>query len=1383
MNSYHQPRALALSGNKVLVGLPPARPLIESLQRMEIRFTRLKFLILALCGAFTTVAAFGQVTYTFSSTNGADIGLAVSWTPNGLPSGASQDNAQWDGLTAGNLVLNYNTGWGNSGFGTSGINIICTTNQAGSVTITSSGNSPAAGIFGITNNSPSGTLRIGDNTSHSLNLATRPGNAGTIHGFVNNSTSAAIMDSSVIWVAGGGVACVMDFGGTGDWIVNHNLRDNNSGAGPISVNWEGPGTMTWSPGGVFLSSDPLGPITINGGTVVLKGAGLCQSFSGQAAGNNTITNNGTALKYDAVGISDNISRAIRGTGTLQVNNGTLTLSGANTYTGTTLLSGGELIVGVAENFGTSGPLGVGGTISFTGGTLGFNAVNTYDYSPRFDTNANQAYRFDTAGLSVLLTNDLSSSGGTLTKLGSGTLTLSGTCSYSGLTAVGAGKLVFQGSKTGSGNITVSNSTTLSVAQGGAQMTPATLTVGTSSSAILEFNNVNNTGTAAILAGTISAGGTITVNVTSGSFTIGQSYPLFSWTGGPAPAVTLGTLTGAVGNLSTNGNTIQLNVTSLAFLWTGVNNGNWDTSTPNNWKVNGVAQSFANGGTALFDDSATGQTNVTLNSPVSPASVTVNSSTKTYSITSSGANVIGGAGSLTKNGNSVLTLSGGVNTYSGPTILSGGTLSVSALANGGSASDIGAASSSAANLVFNGGALQYTNGGTVSSDHSFTLGTAGGTIDASGFGALALNNSGSVALSGSGARVLTLTGSLTDTNTLAAVLSDNGGPTSLTKNGTGTWVLTGNNTNSGTVTIAAGTLQVGTGGASGSLGTGNVVDNGILDFNVSGTLTIGTISGSGSLINDGSGTLILPGNNIYAGGTTINNGTVQVGTGGATGQLDSIANIANNGTIIFNSTSDSTISGVISGTGQLIKRGSGLLKFIGNNTYTGTTTVDSGAQLQLTQGNTGQNASPAIINNGTVITMRQDNSVFTYAGNISGTGSLVVEVSNGNAGDSTLTGSNTYTGGTYILGGGLIIGNNGLTPNSGSIIGNVFMTNDIIHATFGPFVPATIAFNRAEDVTFPGNIVGEGSLTQQGSGRLTLTGNNTYTNGTTISGGILQIGAGGTIGSAGTGPIVDNSELDFNRSDSVTLTSVISGGGSVVQLGAGTVTLAADNTYSGTTTVSNGTLFINGNNIAAATMIISGTLGGTGTLFGPVTLNAGTTLAPGASAGSVGTLTINSDLSIGGNLAIDVNKSLPLTNDLVVVGGVLTNAGTGTLTVANLGPALTAGDKFTLFSEPVLNGAAFTVTGGGVNWTNNLAVDGSITAGSAISRPTLNFTNVGGNSLRFSWTGSFKLQVQTNSINVGLGTNWVNYPGGGTSPVIVPADATKGAVFFRLAPTP
>jgi autotransporter-associated beta strand protein len=535
-------------------------------------------------------------------------------------------------------------------------------------------------------------------------------------------------------------------------------------------------------------------------------------------------------------------------------------------------------------------------------------------------------------------------------------------------------------------------------------------------------------------------------------------------------------------------------------------------------------------------------------------------------------------------------------------------------------------------------------------------------------------------------------------------------------------------------------------------------------------------------NDGSGTVILPGNNGYTGGTTINAGTLQVGDGGATGSLANGA-IVNNGTLIFNSTGALSLgAGAVgfSGTGQLIKRGSGLLKLIGNNTFTGGATIDPGAQLQVAEGNQGT-WSCDITNHGSLLFVRQDTGVLIVTNVISGAGSVTKDVNNSNPGDVTFTGANTYTGGTIIKGGGIILGD-GITPGAGSIVGDVLFANSAVEDT-----ARTLTFNRPDDFTFSGNIVGSvtgspvgnsGAVVQNGLGTLTLTGNNTYPGGTTINSGTLQVGAGGTSGSIGSGNVADNSVLVFNRSDNVTFGGVISGAGSVVKDGAGTLTLLT-NTYTGTTTVSNGTLVVNGDHAATSTIVYGGTLGGTGTFYGPVTLEVGTTLAPGA---AVGTLTINSDLTIGGNLAIELNKSLSPPNDLVVVSGVLTKTGTGTLTVANLGPALAVGDKFTLFSQPVGNSAALTITGAGATWINNLAADGSITVSSLVGPPTLNFTHTG-NSLQFSWTGSYKVQAQTNGIDVGLSTNWVDYPGGGTSPVTVPIDVTKETVFFKLVSPP
>jgi hypothetical protein len=127
---------------------------------------------------------------------------------------------------------------------------------------------------------------------------------------------------------------------------------------------------------------------------------------------------------------------------------------------------------------------------------------------------------------------------------------------------------------------------------------------------------------------------------------------------------------------------------------------------------------------------------------------------------------------------------------------------------------------------------------------------------------------------------------------------------------------------------------------------------------------------------------------------------------------------------------------------------------------------------------------------------------------------------------------------------------------------------------------------------------------------------------------------------------------------------------------------------------------------------------------------------------------------------------------------------GTLVVTNLGGTLAAGDSVVLFnvagaksgnfSTIVVNpapaglSAAFNPTNGTLSFASTVVLP-----------PTLNYTNVGGGTLQLSWSGSFKLQSQTNPLAIGLRTNWFDYPGGNSSPVIVTNDFVPRSVFFRL----
>lgn len=1345
--------------------------------------TRTKLLtnLAALFGALAVTSASGQVTRVWTGGNGTgiEIGAATNWGGT-LISTANSDTGQFDGSVPGALNLVYNTSTLASGFGQSGVNFHLTGTQASPVNISrtpGAGGGPLA-IYNVTIDAGAGAFTFGGpDSANVINWIGRP--TGAIHTMINNSANTARLTPWIMYTAGGGAAWTLDFSGTGNWQCDSYMNNNNGAGMLITVN--GPGTVFWNPTGFLGANSFDNPISINNGKLVLQNPH-------PRLGNQQISLIGNfELNFTNSAASQTLSGVISGSGTNTVVSGTLVLSGQSTYTGDTVLQGGQVTVSGVENAGISGPLGLG-AITFNGGALAFSVNNVFDYSSRFNTAAGQQYRIDTAGQNVSFATGLTSSGGTMTKLGSGTLTLSGANTYSGLTTVSVGTLVFQGAKTGAGNITVADSAALGVTATGSQVTPTTLTVGTSASAALEFNSVNSTSTALIAAGTVAAGGPITININSGTLTPSQSYPLLSWSSGAAPAVNLGILNGFIGNLSTNGNTIQLNIVATAYKWTGGNNGSWDLTTANNWLQNGGPVTFVNGGPVLFDDTLTANENVTITGSVQPTSVSVNNVNTNYTITSSAGNQISGAASLIKSGSGTLTMVGGANDNTGVTTISGGILSVSTLANGGTASDIGAASSSAANLVLNGGRLQYT-GADANTDHSFTLGTGGGAIESSGTGALGLTNTGALGYNGNGPRTLTLTGSDANNNLLAAPLANNGGATALTKSGAGKWILTGNNSYSGVTTIAGGALQIGAGGSTGTPGSGSIVNNGQLVINRSANLTISSvISGSGSLTNDGSGTVILTGNNSFTGGTTINAGGIQVGNGGASGSLESASPIVNNGLLTFHTTTPATIRGffaVISGTGNLHVRAPSFVQAVGANTYTGWTQIDSNATFQAFIGNEGQNASSVITNNGTLLLVGQEMNPASrgISNNIVGAGRVLKDNNNQNEGWLVLAGTNnTYTGGTFISGGGIQLGD-GITPNSGSIVGAVTFTN-----TPTSFKNTRrLVFSFAEDRLFTNNVVSvatdgnagapdNGALWQFGPGKVTLTGNNNIPGSTTIATGtILQAGNGGSSGAVGPGNVANDGTLIINRSVAQSLGAMSSpngGFGTFLQLGSGTTTLTGSNSAAGPTTISNGTLVVSGRYLG-----------------GDLNIQGGTITAA-AVAGNVANIDVAGNLNFdAGTLVIGINKSLiqsngmvNLTNEVFQTAGTATATG-GTLKLINAGPAVQVGDKFTIFGQPVTGGGTLVIVSPGFTVANNLALDGSVTVTAVLPRPTIT-SSVVGNQLNLSWPaawiGGVHLQGQTNSLAVGIGGNWVTIPGTDLSNTYsVAINPTNPAVFFRL----
>ncbi|WP_165912363.1 autotransporter-associated beta strand repeat-containing protein [Novosphingobium sp. PhB165] len=522
-----------------------------------------------------------------------------------------------------------------------------------------------------------------------------------------------------------------------------------------------------------------------------------------------------------------------------------------------------------------------------------------------------------------------------------------------------------------------------------------------------------------------------------------------------------------------------------------------------------------------------------------------------------------------------------------------------------------------------------------------------------------------------------------------------GSAGLTLTDPGTLILSADNNYTGVTTIERGTLQIGAGGIGGSI-RGDVVDDGTLIFNRSDTATYtGTISGTGSLEQAGTGTTILTANHSYIGGTTITAGTLQLGNGGASGSVS--GNIVDNGTLTFNRSDTATYAGIVSGIGALVQAGPGTTILSGDHSYTGGTTIAAGT-LQLGNGGTTGSVVGNILDNGGLVFDRSD--VVLFGGTISGTGSMT----QAGTGRLILTGANTYGGGTTIAASTLQIGNGG---TSGSIEGNV--------ANNGALV-----FNRSDAIEYAGTISGAGSVTQAGTGTLSLTGASSYGGGTVVNAGILQIGTDASIGAPAGGLTLNSGTLrwagafdlagtrvidlgrgggDFDTNGFVTAISQgITGTGILVKSGSGTLSLNGASSYTGLTAVVAGRLSVNGS-IRSNTVVYPGaTLAGRGTIIGDV-LNEGI-IAPG---NSIGTLTIAGNYrGNGGSLQIETvlaGDQSPA-DRLVISGGtatgstsidVLNQGGLGALTIGDGIPIVqaanggkTAADAFSL-AGPVIAG--------------------------------------------------------------------------------------------------
>jgi fibronectin-binding autotransporter adhesin len=772
--------------------------------------------------------------------------------------------------------------------------------------------------------------------------------------------------------------------------------------------------------------------------------------------------------------------------TLSISTVTAVLTGANTYTGTTTINSGTLQLGSGS---TTGSLSTSSSIT-DNGNFTINRSNAVTQGTDF-------------------TGGVISGTGTFTQAGTGTTTLTANNTYSGGTIINAGVLSI--SDTGK--------------------------IGTGSSAGITFNG----GTLQFTnASSTSTSRTITLNATGTIDTAGSAGVTFSGVASGAGGLTKTsgqtlTLSGAntyTGATTVNGGTLKAGVASVA---------NTSGAFGNNSAVTlantvGVILDITGFNTQIGSLTGGGTTggNVTLGA----ATLTIggdNTSPTGYG------GVISGTGGITKIGSGTLTLSGTNSSYTGITTISAGTLAVNSLADAGSNSSIGApATNTAANLVINGGTLQY-NGSGGSTNRSFTIGASSATIDASGSGALTFSDTGTYARGGTTSRTLTLTGSNTGSNTLSGIVADPSSPgtTSLVKSGAGTWVLTATNTFTGGTTINNGTLSISKASNLGGSSSGITFNGGTLqstasftlqstrtvtlnaastfDQTGSTTLTVdGKATGTGSIVKNDTGTLALTNTtNDYSGGTTLNAGGLGINSNVAigTGTL-----LVNGGTITNTGAADVTLTNnntetwsgdftfaVGSGTKNL-NMGTGAVTLTGNRVInaTGTTSTatvggiigDGGNGYSLTKGGTGL---------GTLILSGAN----TYSGGTTVSSGTLTVTSTGTLGATTggLTVSNPNTGA-----GTAVVLNLNSAQTVGSLSGTIATPSSLTNtATINLLGSSTtvLTVNQSSNTSYAGVLASVGGLTKTGSGTLTLTGANTYTGATAISAGTLTLDSAGS----------------------------------------------------------------------------------------------------------------------------------------------------------------------------------------------------------------------------------------------------------------------------------
>ncbi|EAX8291555.1 autotransporter outer membrane beta-barrel domain-containing protein [Salmonella enterica] len=1054
--------------------------------------------------------------------------------------------------------------------------------------------------------------------------------------------------------------------------------DANSGWNGQSLTKTGAGTLILNAENTYTGST-----TISEGTLIATNV--------EALGTGNVTDNAT-LEMNTGGDFDN---AISGSGqVVKSGDETLTLSGANSYTGGTTISGGTLVATNVEALGS--------------GDVTDNATLELNTGGDFD-------------------NAISGSG-QVVKSGDKTLTLSGANSYSGATTISGGTLIathVNALGTGaidnrasllldaSGQFTVTDLTTESGGNteigAGSTLQATTLTQKSDSTLTINLNS-NTTAPVIHAASQVSLAGTLditgvgdvldsdpastddldTFTLIASDKTIAGDFEKLTVAGMDADLADFITVDGRIDD---TGKQYEL---TTALTWYADRDdavtdahGTFNlTNADGSFAVNTVLENVdatldpasATGwdGTSLIKQGAgtlilnaentytggttiSGGTLVATNVDALGTGDVTDDATLELNTGGTFDNAISGSGQVVKSGDETLTLSG-TNTYSGGTLISGGTLvasNVEALGTGDVTNDAVLELNTSGdfdNALSGSGQVEKSGDGTLtlSGSNTYTGGTliSGGTLVASNVEALGTGDVTNDA-------VLELNTGGTFDNAIS-------GSGQVVKSGDDALTLSGSNTYTGGTIISGGTLVATNVDA---LGSGDVTDNATLELNTGGTFD-NAISGSGQVVKSGDDVLTLSGANSYSGGTLISDGTLVASNVEALGTGD----VTDNATLELNT--GGTFDNAISGSGQVEKSGDGALTLSGANSYSGGTLISDGT---LIAGRVDVLGSGDVTDNATL----ELNTGGTFDNAISGSGQVV------KSGDETLTlsGANSYTGGTLISSGTLV-------ANDVNALGTGDVTDN-----------AVLELNTGGD--FDNAISGSGKVEKSGDGTLTLSGSNTYTGGTTISGGTL---VATSVEALGSGDVTDNAVLELNTGG--TFDNVISGSGQVVKSGDDALTLSGANTYTGGTTINGGTLVASNvealgsgdiDNYASLQLNASGQF-----VTANLTTHDNATTAIGAgSALRANTLTQEANSTLAVHLT-DSNSGAIVTADRANLGGTLDITGIGNVAKSWTRDAY----AYTLIdTDSAINSdfAQFTVAGMDAKQVDFLTVDGRVNA--------------------------------------------------------------------------